>query len=138
MKLVFLCSFFFCFLTGCQGQKTFGEERLKLIKEISLPGIKGRIDHMAFNPKEQILYVAALGNNSVEVIDLKIGATIHSIKEVEEPQGIAYLARQNEIAVASGGSGDCIFYNASSFQKLAVVHLHSDADNVRYDEEQNK
>jgi WD40 repeat protein len=138
MRLIHLCIFFLCFLTCCKGQKTFGTEKLELIKEIPMPDVRGRIDHMAFNSKEQILYVAALGNNSVEVIDLKRGTTIHTIKDIEEPQGIAYLADQNEIAVASGGNGDCIFYNASTFEKTAVVHLSSDADNVRYDEKQKK
>lgn len=103
-----------------------------------MPDVNGRIDHMAFNPKNQILYVAALGNNSVEVIDLKNDTAVHSIKNVKEPQGIAYLPDQNEIAVASGGNGDCDFFNASTFQKVASIHLSSDADNVRYDATEKK
>jgi WD40 repeat protein len=103
-----------------------------------MPLVKGRIDHMAVNLKNKILYVAALGNNTVEVIDLEKGSLVHSIKGVEEPQGLAYLLEQNEIAVASGGNGDCVFYNASTFEKIATVHLPSDADNVRYDAEGRK
>lgn len=138
MKLFFLCFFSVCFLTDCRGQKSFGTEKLKLVKEIPMPGVKGRIDHMAFNSKDQVLYVAALGNNTVEAIDLKNGATVHSIKDIQEPQGIGYLRDQDEIAVASGGNGDCIFYDASTFEKVAVVHLPSDADNVRYDSSERK
>ena len=138
MKLISLFIFCLCFFTHCKGQKSFGIEKLKLIKEISMPEVKGRVDHMAFNQKDQVLYVAALGNNSVEVIDLKNGTIVHSIKGIEEPQGIAYVQDQNEIAVASGGNGDCVFYNASTFQKLATIHLSSDADNVRYDAAEKK
>jgi DNA-binding beta-propeller fold protein YncE len=133
LLLLFLLGF-----TSCKGQKSYGVERLTLVQEIPMPLVKGRIDHMAINLKNKILYVAALGNNSVEVIDLEKGSLVHSIKGIEEPQGLVYLPEQNEIAVASGGSGDCIFYSASTFEKLATVHLPSDADNIRYEAEGRK
>src|SRR5215212_1240799 len=120
-------------ITGCKGQKPFGTELLTLEKEIAMPKVKGRIDHMAVNLKEKILYVAALGNNTVEAIDLDKGLVIKSIEGVEEPQGIAYIPEQNEIAVASGGNGDCVFFNATTFENVATVHLDGDADNIRYD-----
>jgi WD40 repeat protein len=108
-------------------------DELKLIKAISLPSVKGRIDHMDVNIKDRIVYVAALGNNSVEVVDIAKGIVMHSIKTVDEPQGIAYIPQQQEIFNACGGNGDCYFYNANSFEKTATIHLSSDADDVRYD-----
>src|SRR5829696_4552039 len=38
-----------------------------------------------------------------------------------------------EVMVANGGNGDCIFFNAITFEKTATIHLDSDADDVRYD-----
>jgi len=124
--------------TSCKGQKPFGTEHLKLEKVIEMPEVSGRIDHMAVNLKDKVLYVAALGNNSVEVIDLNKGAVTRSIKGVEEPQGIAYIPEQDEIAVASGGNGDCIFFNATTFANVATIHLAGDADNIRYDAAERK
>ena len=108
-------------------------DELKLEKVISLPSVKGRIDHMDVNLKGGIVYVAALGNNSVEVVDITKGIVLHSIKALDEPQGVAYIPQQKEIFVANGGNGDCYFYNANSFEKTATIHLSSDADDVRYD-----
>ena len=108
-------------------------DELRLEKAISLPSVKGRIDHMDVNMKDRILYVAALGNNSVEVVDIMKGIVLHSIKSLDEPQGVAYIPQQQEIFVANGGNGDCYFYNANSFEKTAAIHLSSDADDVRYD-----
>jgi DNA-binding beta-propeller fold protein YncE len=108
-------------------------DELKLEKAISLPSVKGRMDHMDVNMKDRIVYVAALGNNSVEVVDITKGIVLHSIKGLDEPQGIAYLPQQREIFIANGGNGDCYFYNAKSFEKTAAIHLSSDADDVRYD-----
>jgi hypothetical protein len=111
---------------------------LKLEKVIPISSVKGRIDHMDVNIKDRIVYVAALGNNSVEVVDIVKGMVLHSIKGVDEPQGVAYLPQQQEIFVANGGNGDCYFYNAHSFEKTATIHLSSDADDVRYDSSNEK
>jgi WD40 repeat protein len=93
---------------------------------------------MAVNLNDRILYVAALGNNTVEVIDLVSGRIICSIKGIAEPQGIAYIPEQNEIAVSSGKNGDCVFFDATSFDQVANVHLDGDADNIRYDADERK
>ena len=88
---------------------------------------------MAINPANKMLYIAALGNNTVEVVNLDKGAVMHSIAGIKEPQGIAYLPAQDEIVVTSGGNGDCVFYNATTFKKLATINVAGDADNIRYD-----
>ena len=121
-----------CFFTQCKGQKPFGTEHLELEKEIPMPEVKGRIDHMAINLKEQMLYVAALGNNTIEVVDLKAGKLVHSIKGLDQPQGVAYIPETNELVVANGGNGNCIFFNAVTFEKIATIRLDGDADNIRH------
>lgn len=131
--LISICSF-----SGCKGQPTFGENYLQLIKTISLPGIKGRIDHLDINLKNQVVYISALGSNAVEVVDLNSGKVVHSITGLDEPQGVGYIPQTNEIFVANGGNGECYFYNANTFEKVAAIHLKSDADDVHYDSADNK
>lgn len=127
-----------CFFISCKGQPAFGENYLKVTKIIPLPGVKGRIDHLDINVKDQIVYIAALGSNAVEVVDLNAGKVLHSITGLDEPQGIAYISRMQEIFVANGGNGDCYFYNSNTFEKTATIHLNSDADDVRYDSADSK
>jgi DNA-binding beta-propeller fold protein YncE len=119
--------------SACEGQSPSGIDKLVLEKNIAMPGVRGRLDHLDVDLKHQIIYVAALGNNSVEVIDLKQGKSIHSIRDLDEPQGIGYVPQHEEVFVANGGNGDGYFYNARTYQKIATVHLGSDADDVRYD-----
>ncbi len=125
-------------LTACEGQQVYGENFLTLGKVIAMPGVQGRIDHMDVNLKYQLIYIAALGNNTLEVADLKTGKIIQSIKGLDEPQGIGYIPQTHEILVANGGNGDCYFYDAVTYQKKATVHLASDADDVRYDSVERK
>jgi DNA-binding beta-propeller fold protein YncE len=118
---------------SCKGQKTFGNEQLVLKQSITLPAVNGRIDHLDCNLKDQIIYLAALSGNSLEVIDLKNGKVLHSVKGLNEPQGVAYIPQTKEVIVANGGNGTCVFYNSQTFEITAKVDLGSDADDVRYD-----
>lgn len=133
MRLFFFASFLSIAFFACKGQKSFGDQLLTLQKTISLADVRGRIDHIDVNLKKQLLYVAALGNNSGEVVDLKSSNKIYSVPDLSEPQGIAFIPQTNEFMIANGGNGKCNFYNADNFQKTASVDLGSDADDVRYD-----
>lgn len=106
---------------------------LVLTASIPLPGVIGRIDHMAYNSKLQVIYIAALGNNSIEVVDLKNKEVVHTIKSLSEPQGIRYIPESNVIFVANGASGECDIINADTYQRISTIQLGGDADNVRYD-----
>jgi hypothetical protein len=54
--------------SGCNAQNGSEKKRLTLEKEIAMPNVKGRIDHIDINWKDQVVYIAALGNNTVEII----------------------------------------------------------------------
>jgi DNA-binding beta-propeller fold protein YncE len=128
--------FSICFCTcieSCKGQKPFGTDHLVLEQSIPLPNVQGRIDHLDVDIKGQLVYIAALGNNSLEVVDIRNGRHIHTINGLDEPQGVAYIPQHNEIFVSNGGDGKCYFFSATSYQKTATVDLSSDADDVRYD-----
>ncbi|MGN6180889.1 MAG: YncE family protein [Mucilaginibacter sp.] len=120
-------------LCGCNGTRSYGQSVLKLEKEISMPNIKGRIDHMDINVEDEVVYVAALGNNTLEVVDLKNGKILHTISGLSEPQGVAYIPRHHELFVANGGTGECIFYSTSNWEKITSVKYDDDADDARYD-----
>lgn len=111
---------------------------VKLITSISLADVKGRIDHLAYNRNQQLIYVAALGNNTVEVVDVQNKKVIHSIKGLSEPQGIRFIPDANAIIVANGGDGECKIFNSVTYQQVASVRLNSDSDNVRYSASFNK
>jgi len=111
---------------------------LRLKQTIPLPGVEGRIDHFASDPLGQRLFVCALGNNSLEVIDLRKGERVHSITGLGAPQGVGYVPEANRLFVANDKGGICKIYDAKSFQPVGELNLEDDADNVRYDETRKK
>src|SRR4051812_22675273 len=83
-------------------QAVSGQMPLTLVGTIDLPGVEGRIDHLAVDTVAQRLFLAALGNNTVEVLDLKGGRHIKTLPGFHEPQGIAVASDMNLVAVANG------------------------------------
>jgi len=109
------------------------QEPLTLVRSIELPHVEGRIDHLAYDGATQRLYVAALGNNSVEVLDVRAGVHLRSLLGFREPQGIAIAADTRAVAVANGQGEGLQLVGADDYRPGAVVRLGDDADNVRYD-----
>src|SRR2546428_196571 len=106
---------------------------LRLAQTIALSGVEGRIDHLGVDVKGMRLFVAALGNHTLEAVDLRAGKRVHSIAGFEEPQGVFYVPEVDKIFVADGGDGSCRIYDGKTFGLIATVKFSGDADNVRFD-----
>src|SRR5215211_3069178 len=118
-----------------QGEAPQGSETsaLREVESIQLPDVAGRIDHMALDSQGGRLFVAALGNNTLEVIDLKAGKVTDEITCLKEPQGVAYVPEDNKLLVTNGDGDSVDIYDAQSLKLLNQVVLGDDPDNVRYD-----
>jgi hypothetical protein len=106
---------------------------LKLTKTIPLPGVKGRFDHFAIDARGRRLFVAALGNDTLEVLDFASGKPLHSIAGLRKPQGVLYLPELNQLIIASGGDGTVKFFDGATYALLKSLGSLDDADNVRFD-----
>ena len=115
-----------------------GADKLSLVQTIPLPGVEGRIDHLGVDVAGQRLFVSALGNNTLEVLDLRAGKRLTSITGLREPQGVYYVPGVNRIFVANGDDGTCRIFDGASYKQIDTVALSSDADNVRYEAVQNQ
>jgi hypothetical protein len=108
-------------------------ELLQLVQTIALPDVRGRIDHLDIDLDGGRLFVAALGNNSVEVIDLRAGRSSVRLEHLREPQGVAYVREAKRLFVASGESGRVDVFAGDSLTPVGHVDALEDADNMRYE-----
>ncbi len=106
---------------------------LLLVQEIPLPNVGGRIDHFTFDAKRKRVIGAALGNNTVEVVDTFAGRDVHSITGAAAPQGVVYVSELNRLFVANGTDGKLRVYDGDTFKLINTLDIGEDADNVRYD-----
>jgi DNA-binding beta-propeller fold protein YncE len=106
---------------------------LRQVQTIELPGVEGRIDHFAADVKGGRLFMAALGNGTLEVIDTAAGRRVGSVTGLHKPQGVGFVPETGEIVVACGDDGTVRFYDAGTLKPTGVIEGLDDADNVRYD-----
>jgi YVTN family beta-propeller protein len=108
-----------------------GPRPLVLTEAIPLPGVQGRFDHFGFDRKNQ-LFVAALGNNTVEVIDVSARTRVHTISGIPNPQGVVYAPESKKLFAASS-KGKLYIYDGITFDLIKSIDFHGDVDNLRYD-----
>jgi hypothetical protein len=103
------------------------------VGSIPLPGVEGRFDHFAFDETGARLFVAALGNNTVEVINTRDGSRAGTVKNLRKPAGVAFVPGLNRLAVGCGDDEACLILDAATLKVVGRVEKLPDADNVRYD-----
>jgi DNA-binding beta-propeller fold protein YncE len=128
-------------LTACKGTETTSAPAsappaaesappMILTATVPLEGVKGRFDHFASGKGK--VFVSALGNNTVEVIDLFQGTLAHTITGVPNPQGVTFSPEANKLFVASE-KGKVYIYDGDSYKLLGTLDFEGGADNMRYD-----
>jgi hypothetical protein len=111
-----LASAFALLAVAQQGNKSPAvarEKPLVFTEAIPLENAKGRFDHFAMGGGR--LFVAALGSNAVEAINIGGRILDHTITGIPDPQGIAFSPETNKLFVASG-RGKVYIYDGKSYQ----------------------
>ncbi len=107
---------------------------LQLEEQIPVPGVSGRLDHFTADAKRKRIFVSALGNNSVEVIDVFAGRVVHSIPGLAQPQGPLYVPQVDKLYVANAEDGKVRVYDGATYTLRKTIDFGKDPDNLRYDE----
>lgn len=106
---------------------------LQLEEQIPVPGVAGRLDHFTADAKRKRLFVSALGNNTVEVIDVFAGKVMHSIPGLAQPQGPLYVPGFDKLYVANAEDGKVRVYDGATYALRKTIDFGEDPDNMRYD-----
>lgn len=106
------------------------KDLFRLESQIPLAGVHGRIDHLAYDAGGHRLFVAALGNNSVEIVDLAKNTRLQSIAGLDEPQGVLY----NCLFVGYRHPAEVKALDCRTGAVLATLSCVGDADDMFYDE----
>lgn len=120
----------FTFLSICIAQQD--TTYLKLVNIIVLQNISGRLGHMAYNEKQGVVYLAALSNNTMEVVDLQNKKTIRSVKSLRQPIDVEYISNIDLVFVACLGDGLCRAFNTNTFKEETSFRFDNNVSLVRY------
>src|ERR1700722_14448100 len=116
--------------TVATGTPVQRDKPLVFTEAIPLDNAKGRFDHFAMGGGR--LFVAALGSNAIQAINIGGRILEHTITGVPDPQGLAFSPEANKLFVASG-RGKVYVYDGQSYSQISTVDFQGGADNLRYD-----
>lgn len=103
------------------------------VETIALPNVSGRIDHFSADVRGRRLFISALGNHTVEVVDLMPGKWLRSLPGVQKPQGECYVPRLGKLFTADGAAGNVRVYRGSDLRLLKTIPLDLGLDAEAYD-----
>src|SRR5437588_930345 len=109
------------------------KQPLRLVQTISIPSVKGRLDHMDVDVKGKRLFVAGLENGTFEVVDLEAGKWVRSIPGFKKPQGALVVSEFNKLFVASGDDGMLRVFRRDTLELLDSIHLEPGPNRVIYE-----
>jgi 4-phytase/acid phosphatase len=121
-------------LFSLTGQTQTPAPALQLSKTIVLPGVTGKFDHLAIDTADNLLFITAGTNHSVEVIDLKTDKVQQSITGLGKPHGLAWDAATGSLYVSDGSLAELRVYKGTPFALAGKIKLSDDADDMAYDE----
>ncbi len=104
-----------------------------LQRTIPLPQGTAKFDHFAVDLQAGRLFIAATGNHTVEVLDLKAGEVTETLTGLGKPHGLAWIAESRELYVSDGAQGDLKIFAGSPLKLVKSIKLSDDADDLVYD-----
>jgi len=125
----------FCFLlcATLAGSQEGVKQPLQLVQTISIPNVKGRLDHIEVDAKGKRLFVAGLENGTFEVVDLRSDRWMRSIPGFKKPQGALYVAELNKLFLASGDDGMVRVFRGDTLQLLDSIELEPGPNRIVYE-----
>jgi len=123
-----------CLFGGCLAANAQAPAPLFVSRTIPLTCVAGKFDHLAIDEAGGRLFIAATGNHSVEVVDLKTDKVEQSIAGLGKPHGLAWLAATGSLYVADGSLGELRVYKGTPLALAGKIKLSDDADDMVYDE----
>src|SRR6202795_863682 len=133
--------FKFCFVaagllfanTGIAFSQEGGKQPLRLAQTISLPNVKGRLDHIDVDVTGKRLFVAGLENGTFEVVDLAAGKWVRSLPGFKKSQGSLFVPALNKLFLASGDDGMVRVFRGDTFELLDAIHLDTGPNRIVYE-----
>ncbi len=113
---------------------TASSYKVSITDSMALPSVADRFDHMTLDIPDQLVFIAAHGNDSVYVASLITEGVIHVITGLNEPQGVYYDQQNDQLYVSNGGDGTLDIFDVANYHLIKTLNFSGDADNIRFDQ----
>lgn len=122
------------------GQTVTAQEKLPLkrIAESPLSGRPTRFDYQSFDSRNNRLYIAHLGDDTVTVYDTKSQKVVGEIKDVKHVHGVLIVPELNRLYASATGSNELVIIDSNTLKIVARVPTGDYPDGIGYDNKEKK
>jgi hypothetical protein len=114
------------------------QQSLRLTQTIPLPGVEGRLDHMGVDLEKKRLFVAAVTNNTLEVVDLTGGKVIDSLAGFRDTQDALFLGGDFNKLYVSSLDGHVRVFQGDTFRLVQDFKVEAGPNRLFYDPATNR
>lgn len=127
-------------LTGCSspGPGTASSLPLKQVQDLPLQGGATRLDYQTFDPAAKRLYIAHLGDGTVEAVDLDRQAVAGTIMGTASVHGVTAAPDRDLLLAAASGTNEVALIDTNTLKETGRVKSGDTPDGIAYDPAQAK
>lgn len=124
-----------CLLAGCSGpsQAPASALPLKQVQDIALPGGATRLDYQSIDAAAHRLYIAHLGDGTVEAVDLDKAAVAGTVQDVPSAHGVMAAPDRHTLLAAASGANEVAFIDPATLKVTLRVKSGDLPDGIAYD-----
>jgi hypothetical protein len=114
--------------------QTWAQEKqpLRLVQTIPLPAVTGRLDHMGIDLERKRLFVTAVTNNTLEVVDLNSGKAIKPITGLNYTQDALFVGGGVGKLYVSSLDGHVRVFQGDTFRPMQDFKLEPGPNRLFY------
>lgn len=105
---------------------------LTLVRDYPLPGQATRWDYMAYDPQQQRLAIAHLGDSAAVIVDARTGDVIGTIKDLRQVHGVLSVPETGRLYATATGTNQLAVIDARTLQVIARVPTGRYPDGLAY------
>jgi hypothetical protein len=121
-------------LATSAGQASAAEtQALRLVGAIPLPGVKGRLDHMGVDLEKKRLFVAAVTDNTLQVVDLTGRKVLNTLAGFKDTQDALFLGGDFNKLYVSSLDGHVRVFQGETFRLVQEFKVEPDPNRLFYD-----
>jgi YVTN family beta-propeller protein len=111
-------------------------DRLPLthVTDVPLPGNASRFDYQSIDPNRRRLYLAHLGDSTLDVVDLETLRVVATVPKVAHIHGVAAVPSAGRVYATATGTNELVTIDADTNAVLARTPTGDFPDGVTYDE----
>lgn len=106
---------------------------LTLVRDIPLPGHAARLDYESFDSRSRLLFIAALGDGSIDVVDTTRQRLASTVANVSAAHGVLAIPELGRVYASATGTDELIALDERTLRVIGRTPAGDYPDGIAYD-----